>query len=591
MKKLILGVISIFLLILVFQSPFADASVQDFVITDFQADYYLSRNDEDRSILKTVEKITAQFPEIDQNHGIERALPIKFDNHPVRLEVVSIVDENNKNLSYSTYKSNDNLVLRIGDADIYVHGSKTYVITYTQQDVTKYYPDLKVDEFYWDVNGLEWQQPFDKVKARLHLEQSLRESLTGNMSCYYGVSGSNKICNITKTPDYIEADVNNLEIGENMTIAIGFNANTFGDYSLSNGEWIESHIVGIMLVFNVISIFVIFITKKLKAKDHPGRGVIAPEYLPPKDVSVLLSSIISKNTSKWTAASYIDLAVRHKIKILQDSKKVWGFENKTYKMEFVDSSGLDEIEMKIISNIFGSNPKPGDQYEVEKMRTDYSLSRKLRFLFQNTSEKAVPLGYYNVDKKLKTKLFTFGAIAPIAAGIAWFLFNDSYLNDDIGALAFIAVTALMISIGMVASIKPMSEKGRELFDYLKGLKMYIKLAETERLKFLQSPEGAQKTKVNTNDNLELVHLYERVLPYAVMFGLEKNWNKVLGDFYEKSGTQPDWYIGTGAFSAATFTSAVSNFANYSSSSSSSTGGSSGGGSSGGGGGGGGGGGW
>ncbi|MGB4420739.1 MAG: DUF2207 domain-containing protein [Candidatus Saccharimonadales bacterium] len=591
MKKLILGLIPIFLSILVFQNFSVHASAQDFIITDFQADYYLSKNDDNRSVLKTIEKITAQFPEIDQNHGIERALPTKYDNHTVKIKIISIVDEDDKEWSYSTYKNNDNLVLRIGDADAYVHGIKTYIITYIQQDVTKYYQNSNTDEFYWDVNGLEWQQPFNKVVARLHLDEGLEKSLSGNMSCYYGLSGSNKICNITKSQDYIEANVSNLNIGENMTIAVGFKPGTFSAYSISNNEWIEAHIVDMMLFLNAISIIIILIIKKLKARDYPGRGSIAPEYLPPKGANVLLSSIISKNTTKWTAASYVDLAVRHKIKILQDSKKTWGFENKIYKMEFIDGNGLDENEMKIISDIFGSNPKAGDQYEVEKMRTDYSLARSLRLLFQNTSEKAVSLGYYNVDKKLKTRLFIFGAFAPIVTIISWLIFNNSYINDNIGVLIFIAVVSIIISVGMITSIKPMSEKGRELFDYLKGLKMYIKLAEIDRLKVLQSPEGAQKTKVNTDDSIELVHLYERVLPYAIMFGLEKNWSKVLGEFYEKSGTQPDWYVSTGAFSAATFATVVSSFTNYASSTNSSTGGSSGGGSSGGGGGGGGGGGW
>jgi uncharacterized membrane protein YgcG len=112
---------------------------------------------------------------------------------------------------------------------------------------------------------------------------------------------------------------------------------------------------------------------------------------------------------------------------------------------------------------------------------------------------------------------------------------------------------------------------------------------------LQSPEGAQKVGgVDLNDGAQLVKLYERVLPYAVLFNQEKEWTKRIGDYYAKANTSPDWYAGNAVFNAAVFSSAISNFstaASYSSASSSSTGGSSGGGFSGGGGGGGGGGGW
>ena len=114
---------------------------------------------------------------------------------------------------------------------------------------------------------------------------------------------------------------------------------------------------------------------------------------------------------------------------------------------------------------------------------------------------------------------------------------------------------------------------------------------------LQSPESVEKVQTVAGDPInmtQLVKLYERVLPYAVLFGQEKEWNKRLGAFYEQTGTQPEWYSGMGVYNAAAFSSAMSGLTtatNYASSSSSSSGGSSGGGSSGGGGGGGGGGGW
>lgn len=113
---------------------------------------------------------------------------------------------------------------------------------------------------------------------------------------------------------------------------------------------------------------------------------------------------------------------------------------------------------------------------------------------------------------------------------------------------------------------------------------------------LQSPEGAEKTQVDTADPKKLVRLYERVLPYAVLFGQEKEWNKQLGSHYQSTGQQPDWYTGASlaAFNAASFSSAMTSLTtsiNSTGTSYSSSGGSSGGGFSGGGGGGGGGGGW
>ena len=113
---------------------------------------------------------------------------------------------------------------------------------------------------------------------------------------------------------------------------------------------------------------------------------------------------------------------------------------------------------------------------------------------------------------------------------------------------------------------------------------------------LQSPEGANKVQVDLSDSKKLVELYEKLLPYAILFGQEKEWNKRLGDYYQSAGVQPGWYSGANmaAFNAAAFSSAMSNLntsINSTGAGFSSSGGSSGGGFSGGGGGGGGGGGW
>jgi uncharacterized membrane protein len=112
---------------------------------------------------------------------------------------------------------------------------------------------------------------------------------------------------------------------------------------------------------------------------------------------------------------------------------------------------------------------------------------------------------------------------------------------------------------------------------------------------LQTPEGAEKTGgADPSDPAQLIKLYEKVLPYAVFFGLEKEWNKQLGQYYETANAQPNWYVGNGAFNAAVFSSGISGFATnttYANAGSATSGGSGGGGFSGGGGGGGGGGGW
>ena len=93
----------------------------------------------------------------------------------------------------------------------------------------------------------------------------------------------------------------------------------------------------------------------------------------------------------------------------------------------------------------------------------------------------------------------------------------------------------------------------------------------------------------------MLKLYEDLLPFAVLFGQEKEWAQVLGDYYARSDAQPDWYAESAPFNPVWFAAGLSSFSSSTSASwsgsasSSSSSGSGGGGSVGGGGGGGGGG--
>jgi uncharacterized membrane protein len=131
--------------------------------------------------------------------------------------------------------------------------------------------------------------------------------------------------------------------------------------------------------------------------------------------------------------------------------------------------------------------------------------------------------------------------------------------------------------------------GRKIMDQIEGFKLYLSVAEKERLNLLNPPE---KTPA----------LFEKYLPYALALDVENAWSEQFSEVLARAGTEaqpytPVWYSGSSwdGFHTSRFTDSLgSSFASAISSSSSAPGsssGSGGGGSSGGGGGGGGGSGW
>jgi uncharacterized membrane protein YgcG len=586
LKRLSLVALAAALLVGLFApSAPASANVQDFTIPSFKADYYLSKDDEGRSRLKVREEIVAEFPNFDQNHGLERAIPKKYDNHPTSLKITSVKKQDGSAWNYSTYDdSNDNLVVRIGDADRYVHGTQTFIITYEQRDVTRYFDDTMSDELYWDTNGTDWRVPIGILSATFHLDEGVAKALSGKTACYIGASGSTEQCEMTRQNNDFTVVAKGLSPGENVTVALGFQPKTFAGYAASFFEKILGFLVAAWITLNALGVVaIVWLSIRLSrlSSRKAELGMIVPEYLPPNDASVTVSASIISGTTTTFAAQLIDFAVRHYIKIYEIDKK-WVFGSKDYELEIIkDISSLKSEEREILSDIFSSKTAVGTRLKMSSLKNNTSVY--MSTLDNDKKLEELVRGDYGLRAKNEQHSRWFKRVGWVLLGVGIVTLSPAFL-----------VASLVAIIGGYM-LWPLTDKGLELQRYLKGLEMYIKVAEEERLKMLQSPEGAQKTQgTDPNDPKQLVHLYERVLPYAILFGQEKQWNAQLGKYYESLKTQPEWYSSNTAFSAAAFGSAMSSFSSastYTSASSSSSGGSSGGGSSGGGGGGGGGGGW
>jgi uncharacterized membrane protein YgcG len=570
-----------------FATP-AYASLNDFRIINYKAELILGRDSEQRSTLQTVETITAEFPQIDQNHGIERAIPKKYNGHSTHVAIKSIKDTNGASYNYTTYDSNDNLVVRIGDKDTYVHGSHTYVLSYEQHDVTKFFADTSSDEFYWDINGVEWQVPIDSLSVSLTIDTALQSAYKNQVQCYKGANGASGKCELRQNDGTFETSASGLNPGENITVALGFEKGTFGEYKASLAETLLTWWLLVQAAVSVVAIAVgsWLITKFIRLTNRDKEmGTIVPEYLPPKDSSVTVAAQIAKQRSMSVmSAQLIDLAVRHYIKLYQVKEKTL-FSPPEYEIEVIkDPSDLLWEEKELLSDSFGSLPAIGQRLNLKTLRNNMSFYKNT--LNNDSDLTKLIRGEYGLRELNVGAKQTFRRTALIIGVLSIILLSP--------ALAIVAL--IVFSLSFV--VWSLTDKGLALRRYLEGLKMYIATAEAERLKMLQSPEGAEKVASVTNgatDQTQLIKLYERVLPYAVLFGQEKEWNKQLGVYYEQTNTQPYWYSGgSGIYNAAAFSSAMSGLSSatsYASSSSSSSGGSAGGGSSGGGGGGGGGGGW
>lgn len=584
MKRLILGIlIAGSLLFGSGQAAFA-AQTDNFTITKFDAEYSLGRDGENRSTLAATWRITANFPP-NQNHGIAPIFVRNYDGHSTSFSIKSVTDERGVSLKHS-WNGNE---LRIGDKDTYVRGEKTYIIKFAQRDVTKHYKDTGRDEFYWDVIGNEWRVPMENVRVSMKIDRSLQAARRGELFCYVGRYGSTKRCNVSGDKGETVTNVRRLNRREGITMAVGFNSGTFAEYQESLVErlikiWAMVQIPASILAV-ILMIWCGWRYRRLFGRKNELKP-IPPEYLPPNQASVLASAYILKKYDalmvKGSAkvAQMLDLAVRHYIK-LYEVKKASFLRSAQYEIEIVkDLKELRPEESEVVRDMFGSSmPNPGQRLNLKKLQNSMSYAARTRDDDRNL--KNLVCGKYGLCEQKPANKRAVQRWA-LGVGVIGILLLSPLL---------LAVAAILFALSFGWSL---TDEGLALRRYLAGLKIYIGAAETERLQMLQSPEGAEKVKVDAADEKQLVKLYERVLPYAVLFGQEKEWSAQLGKSYEQVGEQPDWYSGQGAFNAAAFAAGMNSLSSVASSASdysSTSGGSTGGGFVGGGGGGGGGGGW
>lgn len=566
------------------QAAPASADVDDFSFESMHAAYELSRADDGTSRLTVTETFVAVFPEYDQNRGMRRAIPDSYLGAPLQPELVSITDENGARRESET-DSEDGWYYMTSRAGDYVHGAQTYVFTYTLENVTRSFADTGVDEFYWDVNGTGWPQPFGEVSATLTVAPELAATMTDGASCYAGDEGSTATCSIAvdAAAGVAEASTGPVSPYQTMTIAVPFEQGTFtpfdSGYFASPWGWLQ----GIAGLGAVGALVYAGIVRARRLRDEPGRPTIIAEYTPPPGTDALESAVLLGRTTKAIPAEVLEQAVVGSIRIVEGEKKFWG--GTKLKAELLEPSRADADGRMLLEGLFPMGV-PGEEFEFGRQDTRFSVAAQ-KILKAATTE----LQRRGLRRKVPSGARAWPVILAFGATTLIYVLGFVALANGVFPLIPISLMVAapiidIVVIGMV-SRSPLTAAGAEVRDHLEGLRVFIEWAEADRIRMLQSPAGAERVRIDVNDPRQVLDLYEKLLPYAVVFGQEKQWAEQLAVLYGPEAS-PGWYAGTSAFSAASFSSGISTLS-ASSASASSSGGSSGGGSAGGGGGGGGGG--
>lgn len=599
----------------------------------------------------TVTEIIRVRSEQDQiRRGIYRDFPTRYkDRHGNRVVVafdVTSVTRDGKPDNYALEDLSNGERVRIGREEVILpSGEHTYLIKYRTNRQLGYFEDY--DELYWNVTGNEWGFPIDEAGVRVRLPDAIPPDRLQTAG-YTGPEGSTETAysvRAGKGTSVEFAATRPLGPGEGLTIAVSWpkghvheptRQELWGWFVQDNRSAIAALVgLGVILGYYVLAWAMVGI--------DPRRGTIIPRFRPPEKVSPAAARFVWKMgfDHQCFAASLIHLAVQGRLRI----KEV----NGTYTLVKVDGGRGSPFaeEVKLRMNLFdtrsavrmsSSNHETfsealetlEEELETRHLKHHFLLNRKYWIpgivLWIVSAIAAVLLSRQPAVAGFMTfwlSFWTLGVVALVrkvfaqwkkvftqsdglpggcleAVGALFLtVFSVPFLAGEGFGLFMLSQAMTPVTIVILAAaggslvlfhrlLKAPTLLGRRLTDELEGFRMYLSVAERDRLASMRSPEKTPE-------------LFEAYLPYALALDVEQAWAEQFSDLMAEAsedGTyDPTWYSTRSGrpLSTAALAGSIGNSLTSATSSSSkapgSSSGSGGGGSSGGGGGGGGGGGW
>ncbi|NML74610.1 DUF2207 domain-containing protein [Rhizobium sp. S-51] len=618
------------------------------VIRDYHADISIAAD----AGLAVTETITVHAEGNEIRRGIFRDFPLyATDAEGRRTEVdfdLVSVERDGEPEAYHTESISGGIRIYAGSADVFLApGDYTYTITYTTGRQIRYFDDH--DELYWNVTGNGWQFPILKASASVTLPPGVEATRTAFYTGYLGSTATDATVKRTGAGLWFET-TKALGIGNGLTFVVGLPKGAVAAPSSEQTTkwWLRDNLGMLIGIGGLVLVFLYYLRSWVTVGRDPDGGVIVPRWDAPDGISPALVNYVDNkgfSGAGWTAfsATMLELAVRGYV-VLEDLET-------SIVVRRTDKAIKEKLQTGE-ANLLSSIGDPGDELRIDKANGNrvQSVGRRFRdaiekehrgkYYLANTGYivGGVVLSVLSLGALLMFGTFSDDTAGLLFAPVAIAIFLGSFavrigrglrrgsplavrIISIVGmaivgfvaaAMALFTLLAIFIDFSEIHQLPVLvaaggivfvnvlffflmgapTPLGRKLMDGIEGLRIYMTLAERDRMNMQGSPKMSPQH-------------FETLLPYAVALGVEKPWTETFEIWLASAAAgaaaasyQPAWYQGThpgdfggriGGFSTSMASTIASTLPEPPKSSSS--GFSSGGGFSGGGGGGGGGGGW
>lgn len=469
-------------------------------IPSFEAEVQIQKD----GSLQVVETMQVIFNE--ERRGLFRDIPTTYRDafaspYTIQLHVESVTDASGLPHPYVLEEEGDFLRIRVGDPEIYLTGPQSYRFTYrvqrayTQQQGQE---SGNMAEFPWNVTGT-WPTEIGYASVTIRPPENISPDLLP-VICFAGPTGStSKNCSIQRGDRFIYIGTTTpLESGDQLTYAIQIPTTDLTlPGVLQHLAWFLQD--NFMLFFALLLGVGISVMWLRHGREHPASSVM-PNWELPKDVGFFDTVMLYKEvvSPRDMPAALIALATQGALRIEMVSNKRFIFHKQHSDLH------LPPGEKKLITALFGSKSSVSTEDlknvfythvgDITEAATEHTVQKKWYY--------AHPTNVTAVCIVIGILLCGLGIMLSLATEQGWSLL----------AHFIVAMVWIWASLHMPKK----TPAGRRLEADIYGLREYILRADKLRLSLTSVPHPSRKE-------------FDRLLPYAMLFGLERRWTEQFTD--------------------------------------------------------------
>lgn len=468
------------------------------------------------STISVTENISADCEYYPNNYGIYRNVHTAINSEigqiktPIYLQ--SITDFDNHPYHYHTeYSPQDNYIKwLIGDYGKEVRGINNYKIKYEIRNALIKHSNL--DEIYLAL-VFDTDYIIDNYSAQITLPNGINHDNT-KIYMYSGNLEEGKNTHVKyqwQNNNIIKIDsTNQLRNSQGVTITLNFPKNIIQPYHPRLTDYYHNVNEFLWLVLPLIILIICFIFWLIHGRDPKITDPIVPEFSIPENLNPLELGMIYTNGkmfSSYISAAIIHLAVKgvFEIETIPDQDN----DIKDYKITIknYNPKTISHCERHLINDLFGivldQNQPLDKKYKYDLMVSDI----KKDFLntvehLQNYVTARLEYKFYLDSNGRSIKRLMFGLVPLIIIVYFYFglfTYNSFFIN--------FSITLTIIILIFFAIIMPQRTiRAADCYKKILGFRLYLQTAEQYRQQFNEK-EG----------------IFEKYLPYAILFGFADRW--------------------------------------------------------------------